>query len=89
MLIGNFESHGISQEQADKFNNGINKIAMLQNILHVLSNLSLVNKGYRAVGEMNSESLQNLFMDMEEMAADILGIYDEFEFNSITKEGKS
>ena len=52
---------------------------MLQNILHVISNLSLVNEGYRAVGEINSESLQCLFMDMEDMAADILSIYDGFK----------
>ena len=79
MLIGNFESAGISIEQAEAFNDGINKIAMLQNMLHVISNLSLVNEGYRPVGEINSESLQNLFMDMEQMAADTLSIYDHFE----------
>ena len=82
MLRGNYESVGISEDQAKAFNDGINKIAMLENMLHVVSNLPIGDNGFKggnSVNVIDSDKLINLFADMEEMASAALSIYDEFE----------
>ena len=79
MLRGSFESVGINKEQAEAFNDGINKIAMLQNMLHVVSNLPIGDNGFKGGNSINvicSDKLINLFTDMEEMAADAVDIFD-------------
>ena len=87
MLRGSFESVGINKEQAEAFNDGINKIAMLQNMLHVVSNLPIGDNGFKGGNSINvicSDKLINLFTDMEEMASDAVIIYDEFEITPPT-----
>lgn len=86
MLIGNLESVGINKEQAKAFNDGINKLGMLENMLHVISNLTIGGDGLKGGNYMTgleSDKLINLFIDMEEMAADALDVLDGLKINSI------
>ncbi|TFB08492.1 hypothetical protein E3V36_07730 [Candidatus Marinimicrobia bacterium MT.SAG.2] len=86
MLRGNFESVGISEDQVEAFNDGINKIAMLENTLHVISNLPIGDNGFKGGNSINvieSDKLINLFTDMEEMAAAALGVFDGLRIETI------
>ena len=47
MLRGSFESVGINKEQAEAFNDGINTIAMLQNMLHLFTTLPQDDNGFK------------------------------------------
>ena len=88
MLRGNYESVGISEDQVEAFNDGINKIAMLENMLHVISNLPIGDNGFKGGNSINvicSDKLINLFTDMEEMASDALSIFDGFKPEGITE----
>ena len=86
MLTGKYESVGINEEQAEAFNDGINKIAMLENTLHVISNLPIGDNGFKGGNSINvieSDKLINLFTDMEEMAAAALGVFDGLRIKTI------
>ena len=73
---------GVEKDQVVDYNNAIDKIGRVQNILHVISNLPIGDNGFKggnSINVINSDKLINLFTDMEEMAADALIIYDGFK----------
>ena len=81
---------GVTMDEVVDYNNSIDNIAMIQNVLHVLSALN--NKTTIGNGrcELNFESLINLFCEMEDMAAEALDTFDCFQIKrDVIKEGKS
>ena len=77
---------GVTMDEVVDYNNSIDNIAMIQNVLHVLSALN--NKTTIGNGrcELNFESLINLFCEMEDMAAEALDTFDCFQIKSESKD---